>query len=299
MQTSADNPARNLGRRRWLKALGWMALAAVLAVYIGFPVAMGVAAVWPSRASVGTPPAGFSAVSFERGDGTKLAGWYAPTHNGAAIVVAHGAGESRGAMRRQAQMLAKHGYGVLAVDMSGHGESGGRTNRLAWEGTADISAAARYLAEQPGVSRIGAFGSSMGGEAVLGASGSTPQVTAIVADGATRRSTAELTTLPSQDSIAESFVPSVMYATVRLLSGQQPPAPLLGEMRHAPGTRFLLIAAGGNALETSFNRYFAEKIGERAQLWVAPGVGHVGAIGRYPDEYERRVIGFYDEALAN
>ena len=33
----------------------------------------------------------------------------------------------------------KHGYGVLAIDMSGHGESGGRTNRLAWQGTEDIA----------------------------------------------------------------------------------------------------------------------------------------------------------------
>ena len=73
-------------------------------------------------------------------------------------------------MRRQAELLAKHGYGVLALDMSGHGESGGRTNRLAWLGTEDIAAAARYLAEQPGVRSVGALGSSMGGEAVLGAS---------------------------------------------------------------------------------------------------------------------------------
>ena len=266
------------GARRWLAILGWVVLGLVLAVYIGLPVAMGVAAVWPTRAGVGEPPAGFEAVSFQRADGVKLAAWYAPSRNGAAIVVAHGAGGSREGVRRQAEMLAKRGYGVLALDMSGHGESGGRTNRLAWQGTEDIAAAARYLAEKPGVRAIGAFGSSMGGEAVLGASAAVPQLKAIVADGATRRSTAELTTLPVQEFARRELRPA---RDVRDRAGapwQRPPAPLLEEMRRATATRYLLIAAGGNPLETEFNRYFAEQIGPRVQLWVAPGVGHVGAL---------------------
>jgi len=246
---------------------------------------------------VGAPPAGFETVSFERADGVKIAAWYAPTRNGAAVIVVHGAGGSRAGVRRQAEMLAKHGYGVLALDMSGHGESGGRTNRLAWRGTDDIAAAAKYLAEKPGVSSIGAFGSSMGGEAVLGASAAVPQLEAIVADGATRRSAAELTALPAKASLAESFVPRVMYATVRALTWQRPPAPLLDEMRKTPATRYLLIAAGGNELETEFNRYFAEQIGERVSLWVVLGVRHVGAMSRYPAEYEKRVVAFFDETL--
>ncbi|MDZ4170233.1 MAG: alpha/beta fold hydrolase [Coriobacteriia bacterium] len=282
---------------RWLAILGWTALGLVLAIYIGLPAAMGIAAVWPSRASVGEPPAGFEAVTLERADGVEIAAWYAPPRNGAAIVVAHGAGGSRQGVRRQAEMFAERGYGVLAIDMSGHGESGGRANRLAWQGSEDISAAARYLADESGVRRIGAFGSSMGGEAVLGASAAVPQLEAIVADGATRRSTAELTTLPSKRSLVESFVPRVMYATVQALAWQRPPAPLLEEMRKAAATRYLLIGAGGNPLETEFNRYFAEQIGSRAELWIAPGVGHVGALSRYPEEYERRVMEFYDEAL--
>ena len=88
-----------------------------------------------------------------------------------------------------------------------------------------------------------------------------------------------------------------MYATVQALAWQRPPAPLLEEMRRASATRYLLIAAGGKPLETEFNRYFAEQIGPRVQLWVVPGVGHVGALGRYPAEYEQRVIAFFDETL--
>ena len=39
-------------------------------------------------------------------------------------------------------------------------------------------------------------------------------------------------------------------------------------------------------------------LGSRADLWIAPQVGHTGAFARYPDEYERRITGFFDSALA-
>ncbi len=283
--------------RRWPAVLGWTVLGLVLALYIGFPVAMAVVTVWPTRAEVGAPPAGFERVTVDRGDGVAIAAWYAPSRNGAAVVVAHGAGGSRESVRPQAELLARHGYAVLAIDLSGHGESGGRTNRLGWQGTEDVSAAVRFLAQKPGVQHIGAFGSSMGGEAVLGASAACPQVEAIVADGATRRCTAELLALPSERPLVRNFTARVMYAAARAFSWQQPPAPLLEEMRRSNGTQYLLVAAGGNDLETRFNRYFAEQLGGRVRLWVAPEVEHVGAIGRYPAEYEQRVVDFFDETL--
>jgi fermentation-respiration switch protein FrsA (DUF1100 family) len=34
--------------------------------------------------------------------------------------------------------------------------------------------------------------------------------------------------------------------------------------------------------------------GEPRQLWIVPGVGHGGYQTAYPDEYERRVIEFFD-----
>lgn len=284
-------------RRRWLRIAAWAVAAVLLVLYVGYPVAMGVAAVWPSRAAVTLKPAGFERVTFTRSDGVKLVAWYAPPGNGAAIVVTHEAGESRARMLSRSQMLAGDGYGVLVLDMSGHGESGGRTNRFAWQGTDDVSAAVDYLARQPGVEHIGAYGVSMGGEAVLGASAACPRIEAIVADGATCRSLEELKALPSERSLVRTFVPSVTYATVGLLTGQDPPAPLLGEMERTKDTRFLLIAAGDEAREVEYNRYFAEVLGDRAQLWVAPGVEHTWAFARYPSQYERRVIGFFNEAF--
>lgn len=277
--------------------LGLALVGIVLALYIGMPTAMGVVVAWPSRASVGEAPDGFETVVFEREDGTELAGWYLPPRNGSAIIVVHGAGGSRESVRRQTEMLAENGYGVLAVDMSGHGESEGRVNRLGWKGTEDVRAAVDFLIVQPGVERIGAYGSSMGGEALLGASAECPEIEAIVTDGATRRSIAELLALPSERPLVRNFTARVMYAAAEVFTGQRPPAPLLGEMERTATTRFLLIAGGSEELEVPFNQLFASRLGSRADLWVVPGVGHTGALASNPAEYEDRLVSFFDREL--
>ena len=38
---------------------------------------------------------------------------------------------------------------------------------------------------------------------------------------------------------------------------------------------------------------------EPKQAWLVPKGGHTGAIDAMPQEYERRVIGFLDRALAS
>jgi len=258
---------------------------------------MAVAAVWPSHADVGTSPEGFQEVVITTSDAVGLAAWYSESTNGAAVIVLHGAGGSRESMRRQAAMLAKHGYGVLAVDLRGHGESQGTVNRLGWEGTPDVAAAVAFLEQQDGVDVIGALGSSMGGEVLLGATGECPQIQAAITDGATRRCTQKLLALPSERPLVRNFTARVMYSAVRLLTWTEPPTPLLDEMLRTDATSFLLIAAGDNDLEVAFNQYFAEALGERATLWVVPEVTHTGAFSHDREEYERRVITFLDERL--
>jgi hypothetical protein len=137
----------------------------------------------------------------------------------------------------------------------------------------------------------------MGGEVLLGAASECPMLEAIAADGATRRSTQELRALESERPLYRNFTARVMFFTVRLLTGVAPPKPLLDSMVEAEATEFLLIAGGREALEVDFNRMFAETLGERVTLWVAPEAEHTGAFGRYPDEYEQRVTAFFDGRL--
>jgi hypothetical protein len=70
-------------------------------------------------------------------------------------------------------------------------------------------------------------------------------------------------------------------------------------MINSKSTRFLLIAAGQNALETSFNQTFAKTLGSRASLWIAPEADHTTAFYRYAEEYEQRVTSYFQTYLSD
>lgn len=285
------------GLRRVLRWALIFLVAVLVGLYFVLPITVGVAAVWPAKAEVGAPPAGFENITLITDDDVTLSAWTIPPANGAAILLLHGAGGSREDLRPFAEMLARRGYGVLALDLRGHGASGGSTNRLGWQGTSDVGAAMAYLQSQPDVQRIGGLGPSMGAEVLLGAASAYPALTAVVADGATRRSMDELLALPSERPLFRNFTARVMYAAVRILSGDDPPPPLLDSMIAAKSTVFLLIAGGAEALEVDFNTLFAQTLGDRATLWVVPGAPHTGAFERNREAYAAAVLAFFDEAL--
>jgi pimeloyl-ACP methyl ester carboxylesterase len=284
-------------RRRVLRWIAFLIVALVIVLYVAMPIGFGVSIVLPYKESVGTPPAGFETITLMTDDQLTLAGWYKPPSNGAVIILIHGAGGSREGMRPYAEMLTRHGYGVLALDLRGHGASEGRTNRFGWHGIRDVGAAVTFLQARDEVKAIGGLGSSLGGEVLLGAASTYPAIKAIAADGATARSLDELTALPSERPLYRNFTARVMYAAVQILSGETPPEPLLDSMIAAPSTSYLLIAGGDNEMEVAFNELFTQSVDERANLWVASRAPHTGAFGLYPDEYQQRVIAFFDATV--
>jgi pimeloyl-ACP methyl ester carboxylesterase len=283
--------------KKTLRVAGIIIGVLILLLYIGLPVVMAVSVVYPSRQTVGAAPDGFHQVLLETSDGVTLQAWYKAPKNGAAVILLHGAGGSRESVRPYIPMLITNGYGVLAVDLRGHGGSGGRTNRLGWQGSRDVGAAVDFLQKQEEVNQIGGLGISMGGEVLVGAAGEYPALHAVAADGATRRCLEELLALPSERPLVRNFTARVMYTMVELFSGEQPPEPLPESLLAANNTRLLWIAAGDNDLEVAFNQMFAQSIIGRGELWIVPGVEHIGALQAYPGEYESRVIDFFDNTL--
>src|SRR5262249_36692748 len=60
-------------------------------------------------------------VTLRTPDGVRLAAWYVPPRNRAAVVLVHGGGGDRDGLKLHATMLARHGYGVLLYDERGRG----------------------------------------------------------------------------------------------------------------------------------------------------------------------------------
>jgi len=208
-------------------------------------------------------------------------------------------GDSREDVRSYAALLKKHGFGVLAIDLRGHGESGGSGNRYGWMGTHDVGAAVSFLQGRAAVKAIGGGGLSVGGAVLLGAASAYPALHAIVSEGASYRSFDEYYDLPSTHPLYRNFTTRVLFFSVNLFSGDDPPTPILDSITAAEATAFLFIAAGTKGREIDYNELFLKAVGDRGSLWVVPDAGHTQGFRRAPDQYEQHVIGFFAQTLVN
>jgi uncharacterized protein len=285
-------------RRRLFRVIGLVVILVIIALYIGLPTIMAVAALAPDYSSAGQPPEGFSEITVATDDGVRLAGWYVEPENGVVIIVVHGAGGGRGSVRSHAMMLHDNGFGVLALNMRGYGDSEGNINRLGWMGTSDIGAAVDFLSAQDEVKAIGGLGLSMGGEILLGAASSYPELQAIAVEGATHRCVEEYIALPQNRPLYRNFTHRIFTSMVGLFSGEaQPHTPLLASIEQAKATGFLFIAAGNEGDEIEYNTLFHETTSDRSSLWVIPDVGHTNGFESVPDLYESRIIEFFSVEL--
>jgi pimeloyl-ACP methyl ester carboxylesterase len=235
-------------------------------------------------------------VALKGADGVTLRGWYVPSRNGAAVLALHGTGSNRLGVARHARLLAGHGYGVLALDLRGHGESGGRSTSVPWRLDDDLDAALDWLEARPDVhgGRIGALGVSLGGEVALQLAARRTDLRAVVAEGVMGG--------PVADARGAHLDPAslvqigALAGVTSLLAGGGPPAPDADLVaRVAP--RPLLLISSGRSSEAAEGRAFARRGGASTALWNLPGASHGGALGTDPAGYEQRVVGFLDRAL--
>jgi uncharacterized protein len=196
-----------------------------------------------------------------------------------------------------ARVLARHGYGVLLFDRRGEGESEGDPNAFGWAGTRDLEAAVSYLRTRPDVddNRIGGVGLSVGGEVMLQAAAETDAFKAIVAEGAGVRSVREAVHVPGAVKVIFTEISAIATLGTAVFASDLPPPGLNDLSAEISEPLFVIYSDLGQGGETISRQYYDAAKGPK-ELWAAPG-GHTGAISAAPDEYERRVIGFFDDNL--
>jgi uncharacterized protein len=288
--------SRKPGRARWPRRLGLAALAAVVVYVLVVPVAMALLATHRPRAAVEPADLGrpYRTVAVTTTDGLRLAGWYVPSRNGAAIV----SYPTRIGQLPVARMLVHHGYGVLLLDARGYDGSEGDSNMFGWGETKDIDAAVTWLRRRPDVrnGRVGGIGFSVGGEMMLQAAAQNRRLRVVVSEGAGTRSIREellygarsLPALPSQ---------AVLTTALAILSGTRPPPSLNELVPHiAPRPVFFISAQHGVESE-DLNITFYRAANQPKQIWNVPDARHTGGHAAHPRQYEQRVTDFFDHAL--
>lgn len=122
-------------------------------------------------------PKDATAVQISASDGTVLAGhfWPGADDKAPAILLLHGLGGSRSQFDEQGAALSRKGYAVLAINLRGHGDSGGEIRSFGLFEARDAHAAFLWLKKKQHGSKIGVSGLSLGGAAaLLGPAGPVP-----------------------------------------------------------------------------------------------------------------------------
>jgi uncharacterized protein len=288
--------SRKGGRLRYLRR-GAIGLATVLAAYwLLAPVAIAIIATHRPRADVAPANLGrpYEEVTIRTGDGLDLAAWYVPSRNGAAVI----SYPTRQGKLPHARMLARHGYGVLLLDARGYDGSEGDPNLFGWDGHGDVEAAVAWLRARRDVGdgRIGGIGFSVGGEVMIEAAATTAGLRAVVSEGAGVRSVREhlLRGPRGWFSLPEAALES---AAVAVVSGTAPPPSLADLVAQISPRPVFLIHAGEGAGGEELNPAYYRAASAPKTLWTIPNAGHVGGLEAQPQEYERRVVGFFDRTL--
>jgi fermentation-respiration switch protein FrsA (DUF1100 family) len=237
-------------------------------------------------------------------DGLRLAGWYLPSPSGTAVMFVHGYKDSRGNMVESAAMYHRHGYGVLLLSLRAHDRSDGEMLTFGHEEMKDLEAWYQYLAARPDVKpdRIGMLGVSMGGALAIQYAAGNTRVQAVVAD------------------CAFSSMNDTIATSVKWFTGLPPfPfAPLIGFWagreggfsvaeidtkkwigRLSPRPVFLMQGGADKVISSNSGELLYQAAGEPKELWFDPALGHAKFFAERRDEYERRVLGFWDRYLGN
>jgi uncharacterized protein len=285
--------------RRYARRALEVAIVALVTVFVVMPTGMAILATHVARAPVPAANLGapYRTATFTTSDGLRLAGWYVPSRNGAAVIVSPGRSP---ATQAHARMLIHHGYGVLVFDRRGEGQSQGDRNMYGWSGEKDLLAAVTFLQRQPDIRHgaIGGLGLSVGGEMLLQTAAETTALKAVVSEGAGTRSLREHLHIPALGSVQRWFTPWVIEtAALSVMSNGSPP-PYLGDVvaRIAPRP-ILLIRALHGLDDERLNRVYYAHARQPKMLWEVAQGGHTGALHAIPAQYETRVVRFFDHAL--
>ncbi|MGB8644857.1 MAG: alpha/beta fold hydrolase [Anaerolineae bacterium] len=248
-------------------------------------------------ASRGVP---YESVTLTGADGVRLAAWYIPSKNRAAVILLHGYGNNRAEMLDRAIALARHGYGLVLYDERGSGESAATVRAMGWPDVVDVRVALDWLAQRNEVdpARIGILGFSVGGQIALRAAAQDARLKGVIADDPGFVSVDDA---PALNSAYEYLLYGVNWVDgkgVAWRSGVPQPEGMVKQIPRIAPRPVLFIASGGpDQPGNRLVRYFYQLASAPKNLWEIPETYHGGTFAARPLEYEERMTSFFDQAL--
>lgn len=230
------------------------------------------------------------------GRGGNFRAYFIPGINGAAVIIPPATSAGRGNRLHEADVLARHGYAVLTFESRRCAGMGALS--LGYKEVTEIGDALAYLQTRADVhpERIGVLGFSSAGATAVMAAARDPALRAVIAEGG-YGDFAGGTLALGTGGLLEVIYKQTVALSYRLLSGVElaklSPQSVIGQIAPRP----VLLIYGSRETTLDAARAQLAAAGPTASLWVVDGAGHGDYLTVAPQEYEARVVGFFDAAL--
>ena len=267
-----------------------------------------------SPADYGLP---FTEVLFPSRDGLILHGWFVPAEGVATssqtdkdwaagskgtIVLGHGRFGSKDPDLKYVPWLREAGYSCLLFDFRGHGRSEGDYTSFGYHERKDLLGAIDLL-KSKGINTVGVLGFSLRGAVGISTAAECDDILAVVADGAFVELRITLARGAQERGFPQWLVrplgPFILWLAGRRVGADLTESePLRWVYRIAPRALFVIHGEDDPYISVDDARRLYDRAGEPKELWIAQGAGHRRVDEVYPDEYQERVVGFFDRYLA-
>ena len=235
-------------------------------------------------------------------DGLKLVGWFVPSQNGAVIIMQHGYKATRKEMLNEAEMMYRHGYGILLTTIRAHDYSEGEMITFGMKEVNDMDAWYQYLISRDDIdpNKIGILGNSFGGMLSIQYAAQNKNIKAVVANSAfsslndtVSTSVTYFTNLP-----AFPFAPLIVFWAERETGFKTEDIDTTKWIaKISPRPVFLMQGGADVVISPNSGQRLYDAAGEPKELWFDPALGHVEFDKKRAAEYEKRVAAFFDKYL--
>jgi fermentation-respiration switch protein FrsA (DUF1100 family) len=293
-----------------MNPLGWVAvavLALVLAVSTGLLWLASGKMIARRTPDERTSPAdyglGFEEIEFQARDGINLRGWFIPAPEAKGVVIfCHGHAGSMDPDVKYTPWFHDAGLSVLMFDFRGHGRSEGNWVSMGTLERMDLQGAIDYV-QRRGIKPVGVLGFSRGGGVAIVRAATDGRIAAVVSDGGFARLESALIGWASRLGGVPDWIGRPLARTIKTIAGwrlginlsEADPIDWIKRIQPRP----VLLVHGDQDPYVSvaeIEEMFAVA-GEPKDLWRVEEAEHRRADQHRPQEYRKRVVGFFERYL--
>lgn len=241
-------------------------------------------------------------VEIKSSDGLRLEGWFVPSQNGAVIMMQHGYKSTRKELLNEAEMMYRHGYGILLTTVRAHDHSDGEMITFGMNEVNDLEAWYQYLLTRADIdsSKIGILGNSYGGMLAIQYAAQNENIKALVANCAfsSLNDTVSTSVEYFTDLPAFPFAPLIVFWAERETGFKTEDIDTTKWIAQiSPRPVFLMQGGADVVISADSGKRLYEAAGEPKELWFDPELGHVEFDKERAVEFEKRVAEFFDQYL--